>query len=575
VLCAVGNLTVAPGTSAGAELGEPVREPSPLRCEQTIPACAYDWSVMAVEPALQGGRRATSGPAAGLGALAGRSRKRWPRRLLITANAVVLVLLALGASAYGYVQWRFGQVHRIAVAGLTPIGSGGQSVAADGSPMTILLVGSDTRDLGKGAISSYGNDAEVTGQRSDTMMLVRVVPATSSIALLSVPRDLLVPVAGYGTTRINAAFSGGPNLLVGTIQQDLGIQINHFAVVNFLTFTRISDSLGGVYQYFPTPARDIWSNLVVPQAGCVLLKGNQALAFVRSREYQYYLDGSWQYQLVPESDLARIQRQQDFIKLALKKAEEAAPTNPVALNEVISGITSSVTVDSHFSSSQLINLALDLRHTNVAGIPNWTYPTVNSTEVPGALDPVPAEDQLVVNDFLHYGMPKAGPASATSSSGSTSPVATSSITVQVLNGSGVSGQAREVARNLEADGFKVGSTGDAGNFNYTHSVVEYGPTGPAAAKVLEAKVGGGTTLQEVASLSGNHLVLITGPTSVGVSIATTPDPAGPTGASTPKLELISAVSAAPPVSPDSSSYYNGQYIPAGLQPGQVPKTCPS
>ena len=110
------------------------------------------------------------------------------------------------------------------------------------------------------------------------------------------------------------------DLLVQTVQQDLGIKINHFAVVDFSTFVQIADSIGGVYQYFPAPARDIFSNLVVAHAGCVLLKGSQALAFVRSREYQYYLNGTWQYQLVPESDLARIQRQQAFIKLALKKA---------------------------------------------------------------------------------------------------------------------------------------------------------------------------------------------------------------------------------------------------------------
>ena len=71
---------------------------------------------------------------------------------------------------------------------------------------------------------------------------------------------------------------------------------------------------------------------------------------MRSREYQYYLDGSWQYQLVPESDLARIQRQQDFIKLAIKKAERVAPTNPMALNSVVGGITGSLTVDDEFSS---------------------------------------------------------------------------------------------------------------------------------------------------------------------------------------------------------------------------------
>ena len=243
------------------------------------------------------------------------------------------------------------------------------------------------------------------GQRSDTIMLLRVVPASSSIALLSIPRDLLVPVAGMGTTRINATFDSGPNLLISTIENDLGIDINHFMVVNFYSFTQLSDSLGGVYQYFPAPARDLYSDLSVPHAGCVLLKGQQALAFVRSREYQYYLNGSWQYQLVPESDLARIQRQQDFVKLAIKKAEAVGPTDPLALNAVIGGVTSSLAIDNTFTNSLMLTLAKVLRHANAAGIPDWTYPTVNSYEVPGALDPVPSEDQAMLKQFLDYGMP--------------------------------------------------------------------------------------------------------------------------------------------------------------------------
>lgn len=519
--------------------------------------------------------------------MVGKFRRRWPRRLLISTNFVVLVLLVLGASAYGYVQWRLGSVNRVAVKGLTPTGKGGQSPASAGGPVTILMVGSDTRDLGQGASSAFGSAEDVTGQRSDTIMLVRVVPATSSIALLSVPRDLLVPVAGLGTTRINSAFGGGPNLLISTVQQDLGIQINHFAVVNFLTFTKIADAIGGVYQYFPAPAKDTFSNLVVPHAGCVLLKGSQALAFVRSREYQYYLDGTWQYQLVPESDLARIQRQQDFIKLALKKAEHVAPTDPLALNEVISGITGSLTVDKGFSSNLMLSLALDLRHSNVAGIPNWTYPTVNSAEVPGALDPVPSEDQQVVSQFLSYGMPKAKtvPAAATAQA-----VPASSVTVKVLNGSGVTGQAALAASSLEAHGFKVSSTGDASNFNYSQSVVEYGSNGLAAAKTLQAKVGGGATLQKVANVTGDHLVLVTGTTfaasGTAAATVTTQAPAPPTTSAAPATAASATASnpgassagsglTIPPTGPDSSSYYHGQYIPPGLEPGQIPPTCPS
>jgi len=525
---------------------------------------------MAVGPAPRGSRSAAGSSPNGLGALDHRARRRWPRRLLIAVNVVVVALLAIGASTFGYVQWRFGQVNRIEVAGLTPAGETVQSPAAAGSPITILVVGSDTRSLGQGTTAAFGAPQEVSGQRSDTIMLVRVVPATASIALLSVPRDLLVSVPGLGTTRINAAFGGGPNLLVQTVQQDLGVQVNHFAVFNFLTFVQVADAIGGVYQYFPAPAKDIWSNLVVPRAGCVLLDGNQALAFVRSREYEYYLDGTWQYQMSPESDLARVQRQQDFVKLALKKTEQVAPTDPIALNRVISGVTSSLTVDRGFSSSLMLDLVLDLRHANVAGIPNWTYPTVNSTAVPGALDPVPSEDQQVVSQFLAYGLPKqAAPDNVAGATVSTGPV-----TVRVLNGTGVPGQAARAAEGLQTHGFKVSSTGNAGNFDYAESVLQYGVGASGVANRLAAQVGGGATLQESPSLSSHELVLITGQSFSGVSAAAA---AAPPATATPTSSPAPSVStaAASLVPPSSSSFYHGRYIPPGLLAGQVPAACPS
>lgn len=422
--------------------------------------------------------------------------RRWPRRTLVAANVLVVVMLIAAGSAYGYVRWQLGKVHHITVHYLT-------LPKSESGPMTILAVGSDTRSLGKGGSAAFGNSAEVSGQRSDTIMLLRIVPATSSVAILSIPRDLLVNVPGMGTTRVNAAFNNGPSLLVQTLTEDLGIQINHFVVVNFYTFTQISDALGGVYQYFPAPAKDAYSLLNVPK-GCVLLKGAQALGFVRSRHYEYYLNGEWQYQLSPESDLARIQRQQDFVKLALKKAEHIDPTSVGAMNDVISGITSSLTVDSNFSTSLMLELADTFRHTDVSGIANWTYPTVNSVEVPGALDPVPSADQAMVQQFLNYGLPSDAPSSSTTTSSTAADAA-------AVTPASTADATLSLAMDVWADA-----------------------TPPAdSANVAAAAPSGNTTT--------------------------------PQGLTTPNSEI----------SPDSSSFYDGQYIPPGREPGQVPETCPS
>ena len=116
--------------------------------------------------------------------------------------------------------------------------------------------------------------------------------------------------------------------------------------------------------------------LNIPAAGCYSLKGDQALAFVRSRHYEYYQNGYWHFEA--ESDLARIQRQQAFIKKMIKKAEGEF-TNPLALNDIIGGVTKNLTVDSGFSPSLMLSLAKDFRSMDVAAIPNLTLPTYGYT----------------------------------------------------------------------------------------------------------------------------------------------------------------------------------------------------
>jgi len=129
----------------------------------------------------------------------------------------------------------------------------------------------------------------------------------------------------------------------------------------------------------------------VPKAGCVLLKGARRWPLSAHAKYQYYLDGTWQYSSCRRATWRGIQRQQDFIKLAIKKAEQVAPINPVALNDVIAGVAGSLTVDDISPAPSSSTSASVLRHANAAGIPEWTYPTVNSTEVPAPLTPLPSE----------------------------------------------------------------------------------------------------------------------------------------------------------------------------------------
>jgi polyisoprenyl-teichoic acid--peptidoglycan teichoic acid transferase len=177
------------------------------------------------------------------------------------------------------------------------------TLPAPGSPQTLLIVGSDHR---AGEPYSAAN--------TDTMMLVRLNPASSTVNVLSIPRDLEVEIPGYGTAKINAAYSdGGPNLMIQTIQQNVfpKLKVNHILDVNFAGFSDLVDAIGCVYsavdeRYYNNTALTDYSSIDI-QPGYQKLCGDDqsihgALAFVRFRH--------------TDTDIVRNARQQDFIRWA-------------------------------------------------------------------------------------------------------------------------------------------------------------------------------------------------------------------------------------------------------------------
>ena len=169
--------------------------------------------------------------------------------------------------------------------------------------------------------------------------MLRLDPKDTTARLLSFPRDLWVPIAGTDTKRrINEAFQGnGPaaaQRLIETIKLNFGIPIDHYVQVNFASFKKLVDSIGGVPIYFDEPVRARSSGLNIPYAGCWTLDGTQALAFARARkDYQVFRDGEWQ--LDPSGDLGRINRQQYFLRVALKRAISKGIRNPATLRRLV------------------------------------------------------------------------------------------------------------------------------------------------------------------------------------------------------------------------------------------------
>jgi LCP family protein required for cell wall assembly len=452
-----------------------------------------------------------------------KERRSWPRRLLIVFNITLAVLLLIGVSGFGYVKWRFGQVDKIDFGGIL-----NSPDEEPGGAMTILMVGSDSREnLAAGESKSFGSASVVGGQRSDTMMLLHIDPKSKQAAILSLPRDLLVTLPGSkGKERINAAFNGGETKLVQTIKQNFNIPIDHYVEVDFDGFEGIVDSIGGVEIPFPAPVRD-WgyddvsktnrnlSGLDIRTAGCVNLTGNQALSYVRSRHYQVSEGGRWVSD--PQSDITRIQRQQDFIRRVMRKAVAKGSSNPLTLNALISNGVKNVRIDDGFTLGDMTKIARRFQPLDPSSVEMMTMPNKASSSTPGALDVKQPDAQATIDRFLG----KTNEANDTSAN-----VPTETISVRVLNGSGTSGLASQTANELGDAGFVRGGVGDAKAAATT--TIRYATGTKAKAQTLAKYLGGSTTLTEDATIKGVDVIVTLGKNFTGVV-----DPNAPTTTTVP------------------------------------------
>ena len=306
------------------------------------------------DPLSRKDRRAAAAAASGKGGGGTKRTKKkrtWLDRVLLGGIVIVLLALVAVGSGYAYVTYRFNQVTKVTVRHLKK--------APVGQPFNVLLIGSDSR-VGESAADAahFGNQANAGGQRSDVVKIVHIVPATGQVSVLSIPRDTVVTVAGDTNeigkyNRINATYNSGPDQLVQTIEANFGIPIEHVVQVDFAGLRGAVDAIGGIHVDFPYPAKDAYTGLNVTQTGCQLLNGGYSLALARSRHYQYYRNGYWQYD--GTSDFGRIQRQNAFLKAVINQAE--TKYNPLTLNAFVGSVVQGVTVDSTFTVSDLISLA--------------------------------------------------------------------------------------------------------------------------------------------------------------------------------------------------------------------------
>ena len=314
-----------------------------------------------------------------------RGRRTWGQRLVLLINATVVLACFGAAVGVRFANGKANTIRRVVIeprpaatasgprptVGVGVPGSGGPSnvsttaAPAPGRAVNFLVVGSDSRaciDPGAEDAAQFLENGD-TGNQSDTIMVLRVEPATNQAAILSFPRDLFVKLAGSGRSgKINAAFAGGnPTRLVQTIEDNFGVPVDHYEQIDFCAFKSIVDAVGGVKIAFEYPTRDTHSGLWVPEPACVAFDGVNALRYARSRYFEWSTNGGRTWIDDGTADRGRIRRQQDFIKRVMQKAIDKGARRPQVAAKLIDATLKYVQFDSELRVNDLLDLATQLR----------------------------------------------------------------------------------------------------------------------------------------------------------------------------------------------------------------------
>ena len=513
-----------------------------------------------------------------------RRHRRLVRRLLRLTTAFIVLCLILVGTAYGYVQYRNSQIHHITVHNLIKPTPGGVE--------NILMIGNNSRCVLNGKQSTaFGSCSQVGGARSDVTMLLHLDPAKHSASILSIPRDLFLPIPG--TTNENrvddslnptsTSQTSNPSQLVKTIESDLGIPISHFVMLNFDTFQSVVNVLGGVNVYFPNPVKDAYSGLNITAPGCHHLNGNQALALVRARHMYYLQNGSWQYD--GTGDIGRITRDHQFLRILASAVASQGLSNLPRDNALIGSVLPDLTVDQGFGLTQMASLALTYHGINPNNVPTNTLPVLNHyyQGYPGyiykggnygdILMPYEPTDQQAIDAFLGQSDPPGGN------------VTPQSVKVAVLNGTGTSGQATQTSSQLQSIGYNIVGTGSSSPVtNFSETVVYYMPGEISAAQSVMSHLSGVVVMSQGPTADGSDVTVVTGS---DFSVTGIPSTSGTTSSSSTSPSTNSSAPSAPaPGTPSGTGPSHSYNAVPGLSsnyslissshtlPSYDPRACP-
>jgi LCP family protein required for cell wall assembly len=416
-------------------------------------------------------------------------------------------------------------------------------------PMNFLLLGSDSRAFVNEDQDerSFGDEGEVGGQRADAIMVLRVEPDSHVGLLVSFPRDLRVTYPDRkGYHRINEAFDDGPQGVVDVIQANFDIPIHHYLEVDFAGFRSMVDAIGGVKMYVPSPVRDRKTGLSVPEPGCATLDGTQALAWVRSRFFQYQENGKWRSD--PRSDLGRIERQQEFIRRLMSQAMAKGATHPLRANRLANAALRNLTVDAEFHVKDALRLVQAFRTVGPAAVEMMALPV---RSVAYGLRPTSEADAVVAR------LRGAGEDTGEDGGRPSTPATPAGVRVRILNGAGVAGLAGKTTRQLTGLGFNATQPADADHF-YSRTEIRYLPTSEHKVELLARYTGGVGKLVPDAKLGNLDVVVIVGKDWKTITAKPGPARNAPaasttTTSSTTTTTVAPPPSTAPPATPEGAA----------------------
>ncbi|MFN2477919.1 MAG: LCP family protein [Pseudonocardiaceae bacterium] len=421
-------------------------------------------------------------------------------RLAKLALAMVSVLV-LGLTGYG---WATFQTLHEGLSTTDVIGWAVPDKATD-----LLLVGLDSRTdahdnpLARDVLARLrAGDNE--GELTDTLILVRIPNDGQHAVAISLPRDLYVELPdGYGKHKLNSAFArarnataqrlvaqgadpatvrtesiaAGRKLLLQTVKDLTGVGIDHYAEINLLGFSLLTDAVGGVQVCLKAPMHDRFSGANFP-AGPQLISGPDALAFVRQRHG------------LPRGDLDRIVRQQAYMaSLAHKVLTAGTLANPSRINQLINATQQSLVLDDGFD---VLDFATRMQGLAAGNVIFETVPVLG--------DGISESDGAVLNvdpDAVRAFVGQAIDVPPTPDRKPDPPIKPTR-TVDVFNASTVRGLAKSVSVQLTGQGFPPGTVGNSAV--RPTSVVRY-PTGGQDAARTVADALGGLPVEEDAQLA--------------------------------------------------------------------------